>query len=99
MFKDQWAVNKKYVEEEQNMNKALTKHFLQLMPVTQHQGYKDILVRDPKRRFEATFAYFCGEFVQEIEIEIENNKDKMKAEWHPRDGFEALKQRIKDGMM
>ena len=23
----------------------------------------------------------------------------MKAEWHPRDGFEVLKQRIKDGMM
>ena len=23
----------------------------------------------------------------------------MKAEWHPRDGFELLKQRIKDGMM
>ena len=23
----------------------------------------------------------------------------MKAEWHPRDGFEVLKQRIKDDMM
>ena len=23
----------------------------------------------------------------------------MKAEWHPRDGFEVLKQRIKDGMI
>ena len=23
----------------------------------------------------------------------------MKADWHPRDGFEVLKQRIKDGMM
>ena len=24
---------------------------------------------------------------------------KMKAEWHPRDGFEVLKQQIKDDMM
>ena len=23
----------------------------------------------------------------------------MKVEWHPRDGFEVLKQRIRDGMM
>ena len=45
------------------------------------------------------FAYFYDKYGQEDEIEIENNKDKMKAEWHPREGFEVLKQRIKDGMM
>ena len=99
MIKDIWAVNKKYFEEDQNMNKALTECFLELMPAAQRQGYKDILVGDPNRRFETTFAYFYDNYVQEDEIEIENNKDKMKAEWHPRDGFEVLKQRIKDGMM
>ena len=69
------------------------------MPAAQRQGYKDILVGDPNRRFETTFAYFYDNYGQEDEIEIENNKDKMKAEWHPRSGFEVLKQRIKDGMM
>ena len=69
------------------------------MPSAQRQGYKEILVGDPNHRFEATFAYFYDEFGQEDEIEIENNKDKVKAEWHPRDRFEVLKQRIKDGMM
>ena len=58
MIKDQWAVNKKYFEEDQNMNKALTERFLQLMPPAQRQEYKDILVGDPNRRFETTFAYF-----------------------------------------
>ena len=58
MIKDQWAVNKKYFEEDQNMNKALTKSFFELVPAAQRQGYKDILVGDPNRRFEATFAYF-----------------------------------------
>ena len=64
-----------------------------------YSRYKDILVGDPNRRFEDTFGYFYDNYGQEDEIEIENNKDKMKAEWHPRDGFEVLKQRIKDGMM
>ena len=99
MIKDHWAVSKKYFEEDQNMNKALTERFLELMPAAQRQGYKDILIGDPNRRFEDTFAYFYDNYGQEDEIEIENNKDKMKAEWHPRDGFEVLKQRIKDGMM
>ena len=99
MIKDNWAVCKKYYEEDQNMNKALTERFLDLVPAAQRQGYKDILIGDPNRRFEDTFAYFYDNYGQEDEIEIENNKDKMKADWHPRDGFEVLKQRIKDGMM
>ena len=33
MIKDQWAVSKKYFEEDQNMNKALTERFLELMPL------------------------------------------------------------------
>ena len=80
-------MEKKYFEEDQNMNKTFTKHFLELMPAAQRQGYKDILVGDPNRRSKTTFAYFCNNYEQENEIEIENNKDKMKAEWHPRDGF------------
>ena len=81
------------------MNKSLTERFLELVPAAQRQGYKDILVGDPNRRFETTFAYFYDNYDQEDEIEIENNKDKMKAEWHPRDGYKVLKQQIKDGMM
>ena len=80
MIKDIWAVNKKYFKEDQNMNKALTERFLEIMPVAQRQGYKDILVGDPNRRFETTFAYFYDNYGQEDEIEIENNKHKMKAE-------------------
>ena len=99
MIKDQWAVNKTYFEEDKNMNKALTERFLELVPVAQRQGYKDILVGCPNRRFETTFAYFYDNYGREDEIEIENNKDKMKAELHPRDSFEVSKQRIKDGMM
>ena len=80
------------------MDKALTERFLELVPAAQRQVYKDILVGDTNHRFETTFAYFYDNYGQEDEIEIENNKDKMKAEWHPRDSFEVLKQRIKGGM-
>ena len=91
MIKDQWAVNKQYFEEDQNMNKTLTERFLEQVPAAQRQGYKDVLVGDPNRRFETTFAYFYDNYGQEDEIEIENNKDKMKAEWHPRVGGTSKK--------
>ena len=68
MIKDQRAVNKKYFEEDENTNKAPTERFLQLMPAAQRQRYKDILVRDPNRRFETTFAYFYENYGQEDEI-------------------------------
>ena len=32
MIKDQWVVNKKYSEEDENMNKALAERFLKLVP-------------------------------------------------------------------
>ena len=38
------------------MNKALTKHFLQLMLTAHRQGYKNILVGEPNRRFEVTLV-------------------------------------------
>ena len=58
------------------MNKAPTEHFLELVPATQRQGYKNILTGDPNRRFETTFAYFYDNYGQEDEIEIANNKTK-----------------------
>ena len=39
-------------------DKALSERFLELVPAAQRQGYKDILVGDPNRRFETTFVYF-----------------------------------------
>ena len=32
IIKDQWAVAKKYYEEDKNMNKSLTERFLSLLP-------------------------------------------------------------------
>ena len=61
------------------------------------QGYNEVLVRDPNRIFGETLNYFYTEYGQEDEMEIEENKDTMKQQWHPRDGFQLLKQRIMDG--
>ena len=80
------------------MNKALTDRFLSILPVAHQLGYKTILTRDPNRRFERTFNYFFNEFGQEDEVEIEDNKEITKKAWHPREGFQILKQQIQDGM-
>ena len=41
----------------------------------------------PNRRFEDTVMYFCNEFGHEDEIEIEENKDKMKVSWQKKVDF------------
>ena len=91
MIKDQWAVNKKYFEEDQNMNKSLTERFLQLVPAAQRQGYKDILVGDPNHRFETTFHISTTTTVKTMRLKLKTTKDKMKAEWRPRDSSFANK--------
>ena len=97
-IKDAWGATKKFYEEDQNMNEALTERFLSILPVPHQLGYQAILTRDPNKKFEATFNHFFNEFGQEDEVEIEDNKETMKKAWHPREGFQILKQRIQDGM-
>ena len=99
VIKDEWSVAKKYFEEDQNMNKALTERFLTLIPNEHSLGYSEILTRDPNRKFVTTSVYFYSEFGQEDKVEIEENKDEMKAPWHPKEGFQVLRQRITDGML
>ena len=99
VIKDDWSVAKKYYEEDQNMNKALTERFLALIPNEYSMEYAEVLTRDPNRKFVATFVHFYSEFGQEDEVEIEANKDEMKAPWHPREGFQVLKRRVTDGML
>ena len=69
-------MTKKYFEEDQNANKALTGCFLSVLPNKHSQGYRDIIVRDPNRKFQETFMHFYTNFEHEDEIEIEENKDK-----------------------
>ena len=78
MITDQWAVTKKYFEEDQNKNKGLTKRFLNLLPIEHRRGYQQILIGDPNRKFIDTLLHFYGEFGHENEIKIEENKDAIK---------------------
>ena len=98
MIKDEWAMHKKYYEEDQNMNMALNERFLAHLPSEHQRGYREVMIRDPNRRFEATFLHFYTESGQEDEVEIEENKENMKKEWSTRDGFQMLKTRIMDGI-
>lgn len=68
------------------MNKTLTERFLELLPTALQEG----IPTTPHRRSQPR---------HKDEIEIEDNKEKMKQIWHPKDGFQVLKQDIADGMM
>ena len=91
VIKQAWLVAKKYWKEYQNMNKALTERFMSLLPTEYQLGYNKILIRDPNRIFEDTLNYFYNEYGQEDEVEIKQNKEKMRKQWHPRYGFQVLK--------
>ena len=73
MIKDQWAIAKKYYEEDQNqdMNKSLTECFLSLLPSEHSRGYHHILIGDPNHRIDKTFMHFYTNFWHEDEVEIE----------------------------
>ena len=97
VIKQAFLSARKHYEEFISMNRALTERFLTLIPSEYVAGYNEVLVRDPNRIFGETLNYFYTEYGQEDELEIEENKDQMKVPWHPRDGFQLLKQRITDG--
>ena len=96
VIKQAFLSARKHYEEFISMNRALTERFLTLIPNEYVAGYNEVLVRDPNRVFGDTLNYFYTEYGQEDEIEIEENKEAMKAPWHPREGFQILKQRITD---
>ena len=98
LIKDAWNAAKKYHEEHQHMNKALTERFMTILPREHQLGYQAILTRNPNRPFKDTFDYFFNEFATQDEVEIEDNKDEMKKPWKISEGFQVLKQRIQDGL-
>ena len=83
---------KKHYEEYLHMKKALTECFLSLIPSEYQQGYNEMLTRDPNLIFGETLNYFYTEYGQEDKVEIEENKEAIKKHWHPRNGFQFLKQ-------
>ena len=97
VIKQAFLVAKKHYDEYLNMNKALTNKFMCLLPIKYQQGYNEILTRDPNCIFGEMLNYFYTEYGQEDEVEIEENKEQMKKPWHPRDGFQLLKQQVLDG--
>ena len=72
------AVSAEKLEEGQNMNKALTKRFLSLVPTEHQQGYAEIMTREPNCRFNDAFNHFYMEFGLLDEVEVESNKEEMK---------------------
>ena len=69
---------KKHYKECLNMNKALTKRFMSLLPNEYQLGYNEILTRDSNRIFGETLNYFYTKCGQEDKVEIKENKEQMK---------------------
>ena len=68
-----------------------------LLPAEYQIGYNKILTNNLKRIFEVTLNHFYNKYGQEDKVEIEENKETMKKQWHPREAFQVLKQQISDG--
>jgi hypothetical protein len=95
---DLWAKDMKDHVESNHMNKALCERFLSLFSTAQRKSYSNTLIKDPNRSFGETFEIFYKKFGKRDEVEIENNKDGMKAHWNVADGWDDLKDRFDDGI-
>ena len=63
--------------EDQNMNKALSGHFISLLPSEHVEVYQHILVTEPNCHFLDMFQYFKTMYSHFDKIKIEANQDEM----------------------
>ena len=75
-IRNQWQLNNKNWADVLNMNKALTKRFLALIPHEHRTTYNVSLIQDPNRRFGVTFQHFYNQFGVKDELELEQTETR-----------------------
>ena len=89
MIKQALQLARKHFKENQNMNK--------LLPNKYQLGYSKILTHKPNRILKPPSITSITNTGKEMKLRSNKNKEGMKKPWHPREGFQILKQYIQDG--
>ncbi len=82
------------------MNAALVKCWLRLLPLHIRNFYtQNQMVMNPNATFLEVFEYFLEQYAKSSKIEHQKNREKVLANWHPNDGFDALIAQIHEGVL
>jgi hypothetical protein len=80
-----------------NMDIALINAFLDLIPITFKQAYKQKRMEDPNAVFRKIFDWFVFKYSRTLAEDRKANRTVMALEWHPSMGFELLAVRLFPG--
>ncbi len=72
------------------MNTALADIFLEAMLSQVHASFQQWCLREPNILFVDLFLWFVNQYSKTTAGYCEANRQRMAADWHPADGFDAL---------
>ena len=81
------------------MNSSLIGRFLTLLKSTFTEEYKLIRTGNCKQTFQVFFQWFLDEYAHNNKIDCTTNKDAMKAQCNPVDGFKTLVVQLMKGLI
>ena len=85
-----WELAKMNRKEEKNMNGALIKRMLQLIPTDYKADFKMELAENPNMTFQEAFLWFHNRYGMADENDRDENRKSMEFEWTIEDDFPAL---------
>jgi hypothetical protein len=94
----EWQCWMKWHLDGNTMSSSLIHRFLSLMQTQYKTAFLSIHIANPKMEFQACFKWFIDQYGACTEQDRINNKELMKREWNPIDGFESLITQILEGI-
>ncbi len=79
------------------MNAALTNVFLSLLSTGVRASYQQQCLQQPNIIFVELFDWFVAQYGTTTAKDRDANRQRMAADWHPADGFDALTLRLFTG--
>ena len=91
-----WQAQKAENENIANMNKALLTMFLAVIQPAYKKSTKRDLIGRVSQKFSDVFDMLLTKYGKVKPMDLEANRDRMKAEWDPEMPIETLFGKIKD---
>ena len=94
-----WECAKMKRKEERNMNGALIKRLLQIIPTDYKTDFKVELAEVPNMTFQNAFLWFHNRYGMADENDRDDNRKAMDFEWTIDDNFPALSRRLDECLL
>jgi uncharacterized membrane protein YgcG len=98
IIRSNWAHTRRQRDLYVNMNTALNRRFLELIPQEYRAEDENARIRDPNASFLDVFARYTTTYGQTTEQDRAENEERMKAPWDIHDGIHVLLNRIELGV-